>query len=212
MNFLKKNYSFYFYGITIILLIVIFLIYTTRYGRSKSHVTWLESGDASRRIPKINNVQPGARDENRTSIGSTLFSRIPDLVFYYSDDNTISTYSKFTFGTTLILNISGNITDKSITNKSNKIGYFTEYKMCNPTVNNAAYVTNIETFYLKNGSIQIQPAGIQPKNFQGNYTITPNTTGTFRIISGTENYLKVNGYVTIKTYDNLERKVSVYFD
>ena len=137
----------------------------------------------------------------------------PDLVFYYSDDNTISNYSKLTFGSTLILNISGNITDKSITTKNyNTIGYFTEYKMCNPTANNTAYVTNIETFFLKNGSIQLQPAGIQPINFQGNYSIASNNTLTFKILSGTGNYLYAKGYVTINTYDNLERKVSVYFD
>jgi hypothetical protein len=138
----------------------------------------------------------------------------PDLVFYYSDDNTISTYSKFNFGSTLIINISGNITDKSITtNNYNKIGYFTEYKMCNhnPIVNNTAYVTNIETFFLKNGTLQIQPAGIQPINFQGNYSIPSNTTITFKILSGTGNYLHTKGYITLKTYDNLERKVSVYF-
>ena len=139
--------------------------------------------------------------------------RNPDLVFYYSDDDTISNYSKFKFGSTLILNISGNITDKSITTKNyNTIGYFTEYKMCNPNTNNTAYVTNIETFFLKNGSIQLQPAGIQPINFQGNYSITSNNTLTFKIISGTGNYLNAKGYVTINTYDNLERKVSVYFD
>jgi len=142
----------------------------------------------------------------------TKIRQEPDLVFYYSDDNTISTYSKFNFDSTLILNISGNITDKSITtNNYNKIGYFTEYKMCNPTINNTAYVTNIETFFLKNGSIQIQPAGIQPINFQGNYSITSNTTMTFRIISGTQNYVNAKGLVILKTYDNLERKVSVYF-
>ena len=170
--FLQKKYSFYFYIIPIIILIVIFLIYT-----------------------KIRQV--------------------PDLVFYYSDDDTISNYSKFKFGSTLILNISGNITDKSITTKNyNKIGYFTEYKMCNPnpTLNNTAYVTNIETFFLKNGSLQLQPTGIQPINFQGNYSITSNTIVKFKIISGTENYLNAKGYVTINTYDNLERKVSVYFD
>ena len=141
--------------------------------------------------------------------------QVPDLVFYYSDDNTISKYSKLKFGSTLILNISGKITDKSITTKNfNKIGYFTEYKMCNPnsTLNNSAYVTNIETFFLKNGSIQLQPAGIQPINFQGNYSIASNTTLTFKILSGTGNYLYAKGYVTLKTYDNLERKVSVYFD
>lgn len=141
-------------------------------------------------------------------------SRNPDLVFYYSDDNTISNYSKLKFGSTLILNISGNITNKSITTKNfNKIGFFTEYKICNPnpTLNNTAYVTNIETFYLKNGSIQIQPVSLQPINFQGNYSIISNITATFKIISGTGNYLYSKGYVTINTYDNLERKVSVYF-
>ena len=145
----------------------------------------------------------------------TKIRHVPDLVFYYSDDDTISNYSKFKFGSTLILNISGNITDKSITTKNySKIGYFTEYKMCNPnpTLNNTAYVTNIETFFLKNGSLQLQPVGIQPINFQGNYSITSNTTVTFKIISGTENYLNAKGYITINTYDNLERKVSVYFD
>lgn len=140
---------------------------------------------------------------------------VPDLVFYYSDDNTISKYSKLKFGSTLILNISGNITDKSITTKNfNKIGFVTEYKICNPnpTVNNTAYVTNIETFYLKNGSIQIQTASLQPINFQGNYSITSNSTATFKILSGTGNYLHAKGYVILNTYDNLERKVSVYFD
>ena len=137
---------------------------------------------------------------------------IPDLVFYYSDDKTISNYSNLKFGSSLILNISGNITDKSITNKnSNIIGYFTEYKMCNPINNNSAYVTNIETFHLKNGCIIIQPAGIQPLNFQGNYSIGANTTQTFSIVNGTEIYLYKKGYVTLKTYDNLERKVSIYF-
>ena len=140
-------------------------------------------------------------------------NQVPDLVFYYSDDNTLSKYSKLKFENTLILNISGNITDKSITNKnSNVIGYFTEYKMCSPTKNNSAYVTNIETFHLKNGSIQTQPAGIQPINFQGNYSIASNTTQTFTILSGTESYLHKKGYVTLKTYDNLERKVSIYFN
>ena len=136
----------------------------------------------------------------------------PDLVFYYSDDNTISKYSKLNFGSTLILNISGNITDKSITNKNYIIiGYFTQYKICNPIKNNSAYVTNMETFHLKNGSIQIQPTGIQPKNFQGNYSITSNITQTFKIISGTKSYLNAKGNVIFNTYDNLERKVSIYF-
>ena len=138
---------------------------------------------------------------------------VPDLVFYYSDDNTVSNYSKLHFGSTLIINISGNITDKSITNKHYKvIGYFTEYKMCNPTINNSAYVTNIETFHLENGSILLEPIGIQPKNFQGNYSIPSNTTLTFKMISGTEKYVNSKGYVTLQTYDNLERKVSIYFD
>jgi len=83
--------------------------------------------------------------------------------------------------------------------------------MCNPTKNNSAHVTNIETFFLKNGSIQVQPAGIQPINFQGNYSIASNTIQTFTILSGTESYLHKKGYVTLKTYDNLERKVSIYF-
>ena len=138
---------------------------------------------------------------------------IPDLVFYYSDDKTISKYSNFKFGNTIILNISGNITDKSITTKnSNIIGYFTEYKMCNPISFNSAYVTNIETFHLKNGCLLVQPAGIQNINFQGNYSISPNTIQTFSILSGTESYLYKKGYVTLKTYDNLERKVCIYFN
>jgi len=138
-------------------------------------------------------------------------NQVPDLVFYYSDDNTISNYSKLNFGSTQILNISGNITDNSITkNNYNVIGYFTEYKICNPTINNSAYVTNIETFHLKNGSIQIQPVGIQPTNFQGNYSIASNNTLTFKIIGGTEKYFNSTGYVRFKTYDNLERKVSIY--
>jgi hypothetical protein len=115
------------------------------------------------------------------------------------------------FGSTIIINISGIIRTQSITNnKSNIIGFFTEYKMCNPTTNNSAYVTNIETFHLKNGSIQIQPVGIQPTNFQGNYSIASNNTLTFKIIGGTEKYFNSTGYVRFKTYDNLERKVSIY--
>jgi len=84
--------------------------------------------------------------------------------------------------------------------------------MCNPTKNNSAYVTNIETFFLKNGSIQVQPSGIQQINFQGNYSISPNSTQTFTILSGTESYLNKKGFVTLKTYNNLERKVSIYFN
>jgi hypothetical protein len=137
----------------------------------------------------------------------------PDLVFYYSDDDTISNYSKLNFGSTLILNISGHITDKSITKKNyNIIGHFTEYKICNPVKNNSAYVTNMETFHLKNGALQIQPTGIQPKNFQGNYSIPSNITQTFKIISGTDSYLHAKGNVIFNTYDNLERKVSIYFE
>jgi hypothetical protein len=133
-------------------------------------------------------------------------------VFYYSDDNRISTYSKLNFELTLILNISGNITNSSITEKNNNIvEYFTEYKICNHTANNSAYVTNIETFDLKDGSIQIQPAGIKSINYQMNYNISANGTLTFKIISGTNNYLNAKGYVTLKTYDNLERKVNIYF-
>jgi hypothetical protein len=134
---------------------------------------------------------------------------VPDLVFYYSDDNKISKYSKLNFGTTLISNIGGNIIDKSI---SNVIGYFTQYKICNLNKNNTAYVTNILTFHLKNGTIQIQPTGIQTINFQGNYSIPSNITETFKILNGTKNYLYKTGYITLKTYDNLERKVSIYFN
>ena len=136
------------------------------------------------------------------------FKPNPDLVFYYSDDDTISNYSKLNFGSALILNISGHITDKNY----KKIGHFTEYKICNPVKNNSAYVTNMETFHLKNGSIQIQPTGIQPKNFQGNYSIPSNITQTFKIISGTEKYLHAKGNVIFNTYDNLERKVRIYFE
>jgi len=138
----------------------------------------------------------------------------PDLEFYYTDDNKISNYSKLNFGIIEILNISGNVTDKSLSNlNSNVIGYVTQYKICTPEKNtNSAYITNIETYHLKNGCIQIQPAGIQPKNSQGNYTISNNSTQTFTILNGTDSYLNVKGIVILKTNaNNLERKVSIFF-
>jgi hypothetical protein len=138
---------------------------------------------------------------------------VPDLEFFYSDDNRVSTYSKINFGKSELLNISGNITDTSLNNQnSNIIGFVTQYKLCYPTKNNSAYVTNIETYHLKNGSILIQPAGIQPKNSQGNYTISSKSTQSFSIINGTDSYFNVKGKVILNTNaNNLERKVSIYF-
>jgi len=137
-------------------------------------------------------------------------SHYKKLIFYYSDSDTVSNVSTFTYQYAMLENISGNITDKSITSQNYKtIGHFTENKMCNPTTDNNAYVINFETFILNNGTIQIQPAGIQTKNSQGYYGLPANITKIFKIINGTDKFLNAKGYVVLKTYDNLERKAIV---
>jgi hypothetical protein len=137
---------------------------------------------------------------------------LPDLQFYYSDDDTVSTVSKITFGTSLIQTIQGVITDKSAACPHYKpIGNFLQYKLCSLSANNTAFVSNVFTFYLKCGTIQCQPVGIQSLNSQGNYGLPPNITKTYRIINGTEQYLNTTGYVVLQTFDNLERLVRIYF-
>jgi hypothetical protein len=138
--------------------------------------------------------------------------RSPDLKFYYNDDNTISSVSNITFGTSLIETIQGVITDKSAACPHSKpIGNFLQYKLCSLSTNNTAFVSNVFTFYLKCGNIQCQPVGIQPLNSQDNYSLPPNITKTYRIINGTEQYLNSTGYVVLQTFDNLERLVRIYF-
>jgi hypothetical protein len=79
------------------------------------------------------------------------------------------------------------------------------------TTNTDAFVSNIETFSLADGNIQIQPVGIEYKNTQGNYGLPPNATNKFKIINGTKKYLNSTGYVVLHTFPNLERLAKIYF-
>ena len=133
-----------------------------------------------------------------------------DLKFYYSDDDTISTVSKITFGSSVIQTSSGTL------NKTNKtpyktIGNFVQNKMCIIKTPTSAFVTNEETFYLSDGNIQIQPVGVLSLNSQDNYGLDNNVTYTFKIINGTGKYLNSSGCVLIHTFPNLERLVKIYF-
>ena len=77
--------------------------------------------------------------------------------------------------------------------------------------NTTAFVSNIETFCLADGNLQIQPVGFEYKNTQGNYGLPPNVTHTFNIINGTGKYLNATGYVILHTFPNLERLAKIYF-
>jgi hypothetical protein len=135
-----------------------------------------------------------------------------DLQFYYSDDDTISPVSKTNFGSSVIQTSSGVITNKSNTTPNYKtIGNFAQNKMCIVQTSTSAFVSNLETFYLSDGNIQLQPTGIQSLNSQGNYGLPPNATYKFTIINGTGKYLNSSGIVKIHTFDNLSRLVKIYF-
>jgi hypothetical protein len=135
-----------------------------------------------------------------------------DLSFYYTDDIASTPISKTHFGHSVIQTSIGPITDKSNTTKHYKIiGNCVQYKICMVTTNTDAFVSNIETFSLADGNIQIQPVGIEYKNTQGNYGLPPNATNKFKIINGTKKYLNSTGYVVLHTFPNLERLAKIYF-
>jgi hypothetical protein len=130
-----------------------------------------------------------------------------DLQFWYTDDATKSPVTKISFGSSLIVISTGKL------NKPNNqiIGNFVQNKLCIIQPDGTALVNNVKTFYLADGNIQFQPVGVQILNSQGNYGLKANTTYKFTIINGTEKYLNSTGYVVLRTFDNLERLVQIYF-
>ena len=130
-----------------------------------------------------------------------------DLQFWYTDDATKSPVTKISFGSSLIVISTGKL------NKPNNqiIGNFVQNKLCIIQPDGSALVNNVKTFYLADGNIQFQPVGVQILNSQGNYGLKANTTYKFTIINGTDKYLNSTGYVVLRTFDNLERLVQIYF-
>lgn len=137
--------------------------------------------------------------------------RSSDLKFYYSDDDTLSPVSKTTFGSSVIQTSSGVLKNKTNTTHYNIIGNFVQNKMCIVKTSTSAFVSNVETFYLTDGNIQMQPVGIQSLNSQGNYGLESNASYKFKIINGTGKYLNATGYVVLHTFPNLERLAKIYF-
>lgn len=130
-----------------------------------------------------------------------------DLQFWYTDDDTKSPVSKISFGSSVVVTSTGKL------HKPNNeiIGNFVQNKMCIIQPDGSALVSNVETFYLADGNIQLQPVGVQTLNSQGNYGLKANATYKFTIINGTGKYLNSTGYVVIHTFTNLERLVKIYF-
>jgi hypothetical protein len=144
--------------------------------------------------------------------GSTLLGMLQDqpcdLQFWYTDDDTKSPVSKIPFGSSVVVTSTGKL------NKPNNeiIGNFVQNKMCIIQPDGSALVSNVETFYLADGNIQLQPVGVQTLNSQGNYGLKANATYKFTIINGTGKYLNTSGFVKIHTFDNLSRLVKIYLN
>lgn len=143
--------------------------------------------------------------------------RSGDLTFWYTDNNKISTVNSAAifgspniFGTVVLQTITGVITSNRELD-SLQIGNFTEMKTCVSSTSTSAFVSNTETFFFKNGCIQIQPVGVQPYNIQGNYGLPPNNTYTFKILNSTGDFLNLGGCAVIRTFENLDRLVNIYF-
>jgi hypothetical protein len=159
-----------------------------------------------------NNHKPCSCNNHKPCSCNNHKKRSCDLQFYYNDDEAVSHISNIKFGSSVIQTIQGVLTDKSIVTLNHKtIGNFLQYNLCSLTANNTAFVSSVFTFYLKCGTIQCQPVGVQCLNSQGNYGLPHNVTKTYRIINGTEQYLNSTGYVVLHTCDNLERLVKIYF-
>ena len=141
-----------------------------------------------------------------STIHGMLSYRPCDLKFWYTDDDTKSPVSEIAFGSSVIVTSTGKL------NKTNNetIGNFVQNKMCIIQPDGSALVSNVETFYLPDGNIQLQPVGIQTLNSQGNYGLAANATVKFTIINGTGKFLNSSGFVRIHTFDNLARLVKIY--
>ena len=130
---------------------------------------------------KLHNFKHSLRMTNNTRPKNTarirkysLRNRSCNLSFYYTDDIASTPISKFKFGHSVIQTSIGPITDKSTTTKHYKnIGNCVQYKICMVQTNTTAFVSNIETFCLADGNLQIQPVGFEYKNTQGNYGLPP---------------------------------------
>jgi len=144
-------------------------------------------------------------------------NRSSNLTFWYTNNNKISTINSATtfgspniFGSVILQTITGVITANRELD-SRQIGNFTEMKTCVSNTSTSAFVSNTQTFFLKNGCIQIQPVGVQSYNIQGNYGLPPNNTHTFKILNSTGDFLNLGGFVVIRTFENLDRLVNIYF-
>ena len=146
-------------------------------------------------------------------------TRPSNLTFWYSDSDTISKITTTTFGSSniegsnVLQTHSGIITDKQQSDEDVKpIGSFTQMKNCIVKTKDSAFVNNSSIFFLEGGNIQFQPIGIQSFNNQGHYGLAPNQTYIFRITNGSNDYVNANGFIVIRSFDNLDREIKIYFD
>ena len=137
----------------------------------------------------------------------------PDLVFYYTIDNTKSLIPKLEIGNSIYQTFNGIIS--STENLSTKIGKWSATNTIYNTNNsdNGLYKrTGLLSFFLPQGIININNTNPVIQNLQGSYV---NIEGKyiFQIIGGNGDFLNYNGFIEI-VYDNTTsfRKVSVYFD
>jgi hypothetical protein len=140
----------------------------------------------------------------------------PHLEFWYSDDDKKATFTINTFGqpnvlgSTVIQTACGILTDaRSYT--STTIGNFTEMKTCVVSTNTAAFVSDVGMFFLNKGNLQYQASGVQSYTNQDYYGLSPNKIYTFKILTGTDDYLNATGYIIVRTFTNLDRLVKIYF-
>jgi hypothetical protein len=135
----------------------------------------------------------------------------PDLIFYYSVDNTINQIDESYLGTSLIQTFNGPIfADFNLTQEIGKwAGSYTIYDV---NKNDKVYQqTGIQTYYLPEGTITIINNTQQIKNQQGEFVNKPGEN-VYQITSGSGNFLNYSGFlVNIAVKDTLTRTLLVYF-
>lgn len=137
---------------------------------------------------------------------------VPDLHFDYDVNTKYSKYSKIAFGTSILETISGDLfqKEKKIIKKYGKFAISnTIYDVEDKKSKTFFEDSSVVTFYLSNGSIQFLTADKFTKDKEGNF-ILPSGKSVYKIVSGTDMYLKAKGYVEIEANNNF-RKVKIYF-
>lgn len=148
---------------------------------------------------------------------SNLDQRKPDLVSYFSNSTKYTKYTQTLLEPNSILQtvISDIYADINLTKKIGSRSHTAtiyDVKNVNNIKKNSFKLFNSSSTFLPQGTILSSPTWEVSKNKEGIYN--PNSgTYTYKITSGTGNFLNSKGYLVCKVDKNTSiSKVSVYFD